>query len=157
MTTHAWLQLVHIIASALVLGSLATLPRLRYRIEGQEDSRVTLLGLDHIRDVERWILVPGALAILAFGLLMVEGPWARFDFTAPGAGWLHIGATAWLVLAASIGTMWYARDELAKQARQGATGGDRVRTLWRVWTCACLVALGSVLGAVATMVLRLGA
>lgn len=157
ITTHAWMQLLHVIASALVLGSLATLPQFRYRLEAHEDSRVTLMGLRHIRHVERWLLIPGALAILAFGLLMVEGPSARFDFTGPGAGWLHAGATLWVLLAASIGAMWYAREELLVQARQGTTGGARVRRLWRVWMTGCLVGLSSTLAGVTTMLLRLGA
>lgn len=143
LTTFESVRILHVIAAALVLGSLVTLPLLRPRLEEAGDARWAQQGLAFIATVERWVLAPGALALLGFGLAMVEGPYARFSFTAPGAGWLHIGSTLWLVLAGALGLMWHSRRGLAEQARDGATGGESVRTLWRRWTA------GAVLGALA--------
>lgn len=156
VTASQLLRVGHLAASGLVLGALATLPLLRFRLEGHEDSRVTLLGLGYLESIQQVLLIPGAVAILVLGGLMVEGPWATFDFTDPKAGWLHVGATLWLILAGAIGGMWAARSKLEEEAREGTTGGSRVRTYWRAWTGCCLVGVAVVLGGMATMALRLG-
>lgn len=148
---------LHVVAAGLLLGASLAVALLRPRLEGAEDSRFTALGLSHLATVERWVLAPAALVLLAAGLALVEGPIARFSFTAPGAGWLHVGSTLWLVLAAGLAVMWTARLSLREEADRGTTGGQRVRTLWRRWTAgAAVVGLSALLG-IATMAMKLGA
>ncbi len=151
------LRLGHLVASGLLLGALATLPWIRPRLEGHEDSRTVEMGLSFVQTVQNVLLLPAAAALLVLGVLMVEGPWARFDFTAPDAGFLHAGATLWLILAVALGGMWVARDKLDAEAQRGTTGGSRVRSYWRAWTAACLGAGLVVLAGIAVMALRLGA
>lgn len=157
LDAYGLVRTLHVAAAGIALGASLVVALLRPKLEGAEDSRFTASGLAHVATVERWVLAPAALALLVAGLALVEGPLARFDFTAPGAGWLHVGSTLWLVLAVGLAVMWTARLRLQEEAEQGTTGGTRVRTLWRRWTGgAALVALSALLG-IATMAMKLGA
>lgn len=156
-SSFALVRVLHVLAAALTLGGLATLPVARSKVQGAGDSRFATYGLDVMGRIERWVVAPGAVGMLVFGLAMVEGPLARFSFTAPGAGWLHVGATLWTTLAAGLVYMASVRGDLEEEAQLGATGGDPVRGLWRRWSLAWGVAVVSVVGGVAAMALRLGA
>lgn len=149
-------RLAHVLSAALALGGLAALPLVAGRVHGAGDSRFASYGLAIMRRIERALVWPAALGLLAFGLAMVEGPLARFDFTAPGSGWLHVGTTLWTVLALALYGLARLRGELVARAEQGATGGEPVRNLWRGWTAAWLVAVLCVAGGVVAMQLKLG-
>lgn len=155
--SFALVRSLHVIAAAVVLGALVTLPLLRPRLQSAEDSRWASEGLGFVATVERWVLAPGVLALGALGFAMVEGPLARFSFTAEGAGWLHLGATLWLLLAGCVAVMWVSRRGLQERAQEGATGGDRVWSLWRRWTAGAVVGALSVAFGIAVMGMRLGA
>lgn len=148
---------LHVAAAGTLLGATLVLPLLRPRLEGHEDSRFTAGGLAHVATVERWILAPAAAGLLGAGLLLVEGPLARFSFTAPDAGWLHLGATLWLVLAAGLAIMFHARRRLQREADRGTTGGSRVRALWRRWTAGAAAVVLSAAAGIAAMAMKLGA
>lgn len=156
-TGFAWSRVLHLLAVGVALGSLATLPVLRSRVHKVGDSRFATYGLEAMARIERWILAPASLGVLVFGLAMVEGPVARYDFTAPGAGWLHWGTTMWLILAIGVGTLFHLRGQLVEKAQLGATGGQEVDKLWRYWTLAWGVAVGSLVGGVLVMAWKLGA
>lgn len=149
-------RLLHVLAAALALGGLAALPLVATRVHGAGDSRFAEHGLAIMRSIERGLVWPATAALLALGLAMVEGPIARFDFTAPGSGWLHVGTTLWTVLALALYGLARARRELEGKAAQGATGGEPVRGLWRGWTAAWGLAVLCVAGGVVAMQLKLG-
>jgi uncharacterized membrane protein len=156
-TSLGLVRTLHVIAAALTLGSLAAVPLIRGRLENAPDVRIVRRGLGYVRAVERWVLIPSAIALLGFGLAMVEGPLSAFSFTAPNAGWLHIGTTLWMVLAGAIAAMIYHRRQLDEMAQQGATGGSRVGKLWRRWTLSAVAGILTVAGGVAVMGMKLGA
>lgn len=151
------LRVVHVLAAALALGGLATLPVFRSRVQGAGDSRFAAYGLDLMARVERWLVWPAAALLVGFGLAMVEGPYARFSFTAEGSGWLHVGTTLWTLLAVALYGLARARRSLAGKADQGATGGEGVATVWRWWSIAWAGATLALAGGVAAMMLKLGA
>lgn len=150
-------RIAHVLSAALALGGLAALPAVATRVHGAGDSRFAEHGLAIMRSIERGLVWPATAAIVAFGLAMVEGPIARFSFTAPGSGWLHVGTTLWTVLALALYGLARARQGLEAEAEQGATGGEPVRALWRGWTAAWAVAVLCVAGGVVAMQLKLGA
>jgi uncharacterized membrane protein len=150
------LRTLHVLAAAVTLGAVVAALGLRPFLHRHEDVRVAEAGLAYLERVDRTLVQPGAAALLVFGLLLVEGPVARFSFTAPGAGWLHLGSTLWLVLAAGLALMEVSRRGLQAAADDGATGGDRVATLWRRWTAGGVVAAAALVAAVAVMGLKLG-
>lgn len=151
------LRILHVLAMAAALGGLLVLPVVATKVHGAGDSRFAVYGLDLMARIERWIVWPATLGVVGFGLLMVEGPYAQFSFTAPGSGWLHIGTTLWTVLALALYGLLRARRALVAKADQGATGGDPVQDLWRGWTAAWAVATLSLAGGVVAMALKLGA
>lgn len=156
-TSLGLIRTLHVLTVAITLGALVTLPAIRSRLEEADDSRTAATGLAFVGQIQRWLVVPGTLGVLVFGLAMVEGPLAAFSFTAPGAGWLHIGTTLWMVLAGAVALMWYSHRELVEQARNGATGGDTVRTHWNRWTAGAIVGALVTAGGVAVMAMKLGA
>lgn len=149
-------RLLHHLSAALALGALAVLPLVASRVHGAEDSRFARYGLSIAARIERWLVWPASLGVVAFGLAMVEGPIAAYDFTAPGMGWLHVGTTLWTLLALALYGLARARQGLEQKAREGATGGRPVRGLWRGWTIAWGVAVACVAGGIVAMATRLG-
>lgn len=150
-------RLLHRVSVALALGGLATLPVVASRVHRAGDSRFATYGLDVLARIERWIVLPATAGVVAFGLAMVEGPIAVYDFKAPTAGWLHVGAGLWTLLAFALYAMYQLRKRLHEEAEQGATGGDTVDTLWRYWHAAWAVAALAIVGGIAVMAFRLGA
>lgn len=144
----------HVLAAATALGALAALPVLRTGVHGAGDSRFAEHGLALMARLERRLLAPAAVATLVLGVAMVEGSWARYSFT--GAGWLHVGAGAWTLLAGALVALARVRGGLEARAAEGATGGEPVRDLWRKWWAAWGVATGAIVGAVVAMVARSG-
>lgn len=157
VSLFALVQVLHVLSAALALGGLAALPAVALEVHGAGDSRFATYGLAIMRRIELALIAPATVGIVAFGLAMVEGPLARFSFTAPGAGWLHVGTTAWTVLALALYGLARARSALADRAEQGATGGEPVRGLWRGWTAAWSLAVLCLAAGVAAMSLKLGA
>lgn len=157
MAAFTAVRLLHILTAALALGGLATLPAIASRVHGAEDSRFATYGLSIMQRIEHWLVWPATAGIVGFGLLMVEGPLARFSFTAEGNGWLHVGTTLWTLLALSLYGLARLRGELEAKADTGATGGDPVRGLWQGWTAAWAVAVLAIAGGIVTMQLKLGA
>lgn len=149
-------RLLHVLAAALALGSLAALPLVATRVYGVGDSRFADHGLAIMQRIEQGLVWPATAGVLVFGLAMVEGPIARFAFTAPGSGWLHVGTTLWTVLALALYGLARLRGELEAKAAQGATGGDPVRDLWRGWTAAWTVAVLCLVAGIVVMQLKLG-
>lgn len=150
-------RVLHVLSAALALGALATLPILRTKIQGAENSQFAAYGLELMGRIEGWIVAPATLGVVAFGLAMVEGPIARFSFTAPGSGWLHVGTTLWTLLALALYGLFRARRGLQEEAAGGATGGEEVARLWRWWSIAWSGATLALAGGVAAMALKLGA
>lgn len=150
-------RLLHRLSAALALGSLAVLPIVATRVHAAEDSRFARYGLSIMARTEHWLLWPASLGVVAFGLAMVEGPVAVYDFTAEGSGWLHVGTTLWTLLVLALYGLARLRGELEAEAEQGATGGDPVRTLWQGWTAAWGLAALCLAGGIVAMTLRLGA
>lgn len=155
-TTLGLVRTLHVLAVAITLGTLATLPWVRPLLHEAGDSRWATAGLGFVGRVQKWLLVPSTVALLAFGLVMIEGPLAIFSFTAPGAGWLHLGTTLWMLLAASVGVMWYSQRRLTERAEAGATGGQAVEKHWRRWTMAAWTGLLVTVLGVAVMAMKLG-
>jgi uncharacterized membrane protein len=149
-------RLLHVLAAALALGGLASLPIVATRVHGAGDSRFATYGLAIATRIEHWLVWPASAGILVFGLGMVEGPIAAYSFTAEGNGWLHVGTTLWTLLALALYGLARARRELVAKAEQGATGGNPVRRLWQGWTAAWAIALLCVAGGVVAMQLKLG-
>ncbi len=147
---------LHVLAAATIFGSLAVVPFLRSRIE-EASPDVARAGLAVLEQVDKVLLGPSALLLLVMGLLLVEGPISRFSFTAPGAGWLHIGTTLWLVLAAGLGIMWFNRAKLQDAVAKGVTGGTEVDGYWRWWSIGAVSASIAMLAAIAVMAMKLGA
>lgn len=156
-TTLGLVRTLHVLAVALTLGTLATLPWIRPLLHEAGDSRWATAGLRFVGRVQDWLLLPSTVALLAFGLAMVEGPLATFSFTAPGAGWLHLGTTLWMLLAASVGVMWHSQRRLIERAEDGTTGGSTVAKHWRRWTMAASTGLLVTTFGVAVMAMKLGA
>jgi uncharacterized membrane protein len=150
-------QVLHVLSAALALGGLAALPFVAARVHGAGDERFASYGLSIMRTIELGLVWPAAAGIVGLGLAMVEGPIARFSFTAEGSGWLHVGTTLWTVLALALYGMARLRGGLVAEAEDGATGGDPVRRLWQGWTAAWALATLCIAGGVAVMSLRLGA
>lgn len=150
-------RLLHVLSAAFALGGLAALPAAGRRVYRAGDSRFATYGLSIMRSIEHRLVWPATAGVVAFGLAMVEGPMARFDFTAPGSGWLHVGTTLWTVLALALYGLVRARQGLEAKAEDGATGGEPVRKLWQGWTAAWIVAVICVGGGVVAMQLKLGA
>lgn len=156
VSTYGLVRTLHLIAASLVFGGLVVAPFLRPRIE-ESPPDVARAGLATLGAIEQGILAPSAVLLLIMGLLMVEGPAARYSFTAPGAGWLHLGSTLWLVLVVGLGVMWYHRDKLQKKAREGVTGGNEVAKLWRRWTLGASLCTITALAGIVVMAMKIGA
>lgn len=157
VSIFALAQLLHVLSAAITLGGLVALPAIALEVHGAGDSRFARYGLAIMRRLELTVIAPATLGVVAFGLAMVEGPLARFSFTAPGSGWLHVGTTLWTLLALALYGLARARGALQAKADEGATGGEPVRDRWRAWTAALSVAVLCLAGGVAAMVFKLGA
>lgn len=154
-TAFTFLRTFHILSAALALGALVAVTFLQ---PGRRIPPVLHKALlERIGRIERLAIWPGTLGVLIAGLLLVEGPVARFSFTSPGAGWLHIGSTLWLLLAASVFWMTASRRKLEALAEEGSSGISRADRLWNRWTAAAVIAILILTGGVAVMAMKLGA
>lgn len=156
VTDFGLVRTLHLLSAAIALGGFFVLPFLRPQLEGAEDSRLTMAGLSFIRTVEHWVIAPAGGALLVFGLLMVEGPVARFSFTDPGMGWLHIGTTLWLAVAGAVVGMVYSRRKLEAFAERGTTGGRAVAKVWGWWTTSAMIGALVIAAGIAVMAMRIG-
>lgn len=155
VTAFTFLRTLHVLSAALALGALVAVTFLQ---PGRRIPPVLHKALlERIGRIERLAIWPGTIGVLIAGLLLVEGPMARFSFTAPGAGWLHIGTTLWLLLAGSVFWMTASRRKLEDLAEEGSSGISRADRLWNRWTVAAVLAILILTGGVATMAMKLGA
>ncbi len=154
-TAFTFLRTLHILSAALALGALVAVTFLQ---PGRRIPPVLHKALlERIGRVERLEICPGFLGMLIAGLLLIEGPVARFSFTSPGAGWLHIGSTLWILLAASVFWLTSSRRELEDLAEEGSSGISRADRLWNRWMAAAVLAILILTGGVAVMAMKLGA
>lgn len=154
-TAFTFLRTLHVLSAALALGALVAVTFLQ---PGRRIPPVLHKALlERIGRVERLVIWPGVLGVLIAGLLLVEGPVARFSFTGPGVGWLHIGSTLWLLLAASVFWMTSSRRKLEALAEEGSSGISRADRLWNRWTAAAIIAILLLTAGVAVMAMKLGA
>lgn len=154
ITAFTLIRTLHVLSAALALGALVAVTFLQ---PGRRIPPVLHKALlERIGRIERLAIWPGVLGVLVAGLLMVEGPVARFSFTAPGAGWLHLGSTVWLLLAAAVVWMTGTRRKLEGLSEEGEAGGDQAERLWNRWLIACALAIVLLAAGVAVMSMRLG-
>lgn len=156
LTQFSLTRTLHLLSAAVLVGALVVAPMLRSRIE-EAPPDVARAGLSVLEQIDKVLLGPATALLLVMGLFMVEGPIARFSFTAPGAGWLHIGTTLWLVLAVSIAVMWVNRARLQDAVEKGITGGTEVAGHWRWWTVGVGGASLTMLAGITVMAMKLGA
>ncbi len=155
VTAFSVLRTLHILSAALALGALVAVTFMQ---PGRRIPPVLHKALlERIGRIERLAIWPGTVGVLLAGLLLVEGPVARFSFTAPDAGWLHIGSTLWLFLAATVFWMTSSRRKLEALAEEGSSGISRADRLWNRWLAAAILAILLLGGGIATMTMKLAA
>lgn len=156
LSTFGLTRTLHVLSAAVLFGALVVVPFFRSRIE-EAPPDVARAGLSILEQVDKVVLGPSATLLLVMGLMMVEGPIARFSFTAPGMGWLHIGTTLWMLLAGALAVMWINRARLQAAVEKGVTGGTEVDGHWRWWTLGAWSAATVMLAAISVMAMKLGA
>lgn len=129
---YLWLNYLHIIAAAVLIGGLAAFPLLRREAQRTGDPGVVRHNLHVLNRTSNLLLVPSIVILFITGMLMGAGPWARWNMFRPEGRWALIGMMMWALLAAAVGFVAGVVKQMRPVAEEEeGLGSDRLRMLWR--------------------------
>lgn len=147
-TTFNAIQLVHVVASMVVVGYLAVIPMWRGALRKDAEASVIRAFLETLQRVQAMVVLPAIAIIIVSGLLMVAGPFREGYLLS-----VSRMAQAGLVIALILGfIVWSGLGQPAKKmialVEKGEHAGPAMDKLWGDWRAALYSA--AVLSLVAT-------
>ncbi|HET6405458.1 MAG TPA: DUF2269 family protein [Candidatus Thermoplasmatota archaeon] len=137
------LKWLHVLTAAYLVGSIVTEFMIRTWAARAAEPAVRRFAWDFLVRAEERIAIPGALILLASGLLMVYGPWSG-GWSLTGDLWVLLGLVGFLVLLVMLAGV---AGSAAKRALAAHTAGDAAAAAPHERRYSVLLASGFVLAA----------
>jgi hypothetical protein len=151
LEVYDFIKLVHVLTAIFLVGSIPLEYMLVRRVLARGDRTQIAPLLADLEWIENRIAVPSALGLLASGLLMVYGPWARWPLFAEGVRFPLAGLVLWVILVIIFAVIVTGRYKRLRAWAESPDGPAQPMVAWQGWVVA---GLGVALLAVFVMVTK---